>query len=120
MLKLPSTSQSHFDYILSLKRDWFSSKEVALVLGKSDQYVRNAYEAGQLLGHAMNGSARRGEEKRKTYQFHKEGILLFLIQTANYEPQDFMRALEYIISNRTTEQLKALQVLIHKRIQFGI
>ncbi|MDR1432812.1 MAG: hypothetical protein LBI61_00530 [Puniceicoccales bacterium] len=78
---------------------------MAAIIGKTDQYVRNAFDNQKILGHLLNGSAPKGEEKRQTYMISRESILLFLFETANFSPEDFLERLHEILANRSISQL---------------
>ncbi|MDR2603605.1 MAG: hypothetical protein LBC11_03555 [Puniceicoccales bacterium] len=112
-------SYEHFSFLLPTTQQWFSPKEMAAIIGKTDQYVRNAFDNQKILGHLLNGSAPRGEEKRRTYMISRENILLFLFETANFSPEDFIERLGEILKNRSVSQLLKIQNqidnIIHSR-----
>jgi hypothetical protein len=112
-------SYEHFSFLLPTTQRWFSPKEMAAIIGKTDQYVRNAFDNQKILGHLLNGSAPRGEEKRRTYMISRENILLFLFETANFSPEDFIERLGEILKNRSVSQLLKIQSqidnIIHSR-----
>jgi Fe-S oxidoreductase len=91
---------------------WFSPKEVAAVIGKTDQYVRNAFDNQKILGHLLNGNAPIGAERRCTYMISRESILLFLFETANFSPEDFLERLCEVLENRSLSQLLKIQKVI--------
>ncbi len=95
-----------FNFNLPQNKEWFSPKEVAAVIGKSDQYVRDCFDNQKILGHASNGRAKKGEEKRKSYWIHRDAVVLFLLETANYEPQDFTEHIVDLLKKQPTFQLK--------------
>ncbi|MDR3144474.1 MAG: hypothetical protein LBT64_03170 [Puniceicoccales bacterium] len=102
-------SYEHFSFLLPAAKQWFSPKEMAVIIGKTDQYVRDAFDNQKILGHLFNGRAPKGAEKRKTYMIHRENVLLFLFETANFLPDDFMERLCEILGNRTVSQLLRIQ-----------
>jgi hypothetical protein len=102
-------SYEHFSFLLPTSKRWFSPKEMAAIIGKTDQYVRNAFDNQKILGHLLNGSAPKGAEKRKTYMISRENILLFLFETANFSPDDFLDRLVEILLNRSVSQLLKIQ-----------
>ncbi|MDR1413410.1 MAG: hypothetical protein LBI56_00515 [Puniceicoccales bacterium] len=95
----------HFSFLLPASQKWFSPKEMAAIIGKTDQYVRNAFDNQKILGHLLNGSAPKGLEKRRTYMISRESVLLFLFETANFSPDDFLDRLHEILANRSLAQL---------------
>ncbi len=100
-----NTTHEFFESLLSTNQEWFSPKEVAAIIGKSDQYVRDCFENQKILGHVLNGKAIRGQEKRHSYQIHRHGVLLFLLETANYEPSDFAKRLKRLLKFCHHQQL---------------
>lgn len=110
-------NSEHFEFLLPPNKRWFSPKEVAYVIGKSDQYVRDAFDNQKILGHILSGRAPKGAERRKTYQISRENLLLYLMQTANYDFEDFSDYLYEILKNRTLSQLLQIQRTIDKLIK---
>jgi prophage antirepressor-like protein len=111
-----SKDHDHFEFLLPPGKQWFSPKEVASVIGRTDQYVRDAFDNQKILGHHANASARRGREQRRTYQVHREAILLFLLETANYRPDDFLSRIQELLAHRSTPQLSKLHRYLASRI----
>ncbi len=100
-------ANDHFAFLLPEDQEWFSPKEVAAIIGKSDQYVRDAFDNQRILGHASN--ARSSQIRRRTYQIHRDGLLLFLMETANYAPEDFLQRVAGILRHRSRPELEKLQ-----------
>lgn len=100
-------ANDHFAFLLPPSQEWFSPKEVAAIIGKSDQYVRDAFDNQRILGHASN--ARSAQVRRKSYQIHRDGLLLFLLETANYEPADFLQRVAGLLRHRSRPELEKLQ-----------
>ena len=82
--KNEQVNYSFFESFLPDDKPWYSVKEVALILGKSDQYVRNCFDNQRLFAHVLNGNA-----QRKSYQISRRSLVLFLMETANYNAQEF-------------------------------
>lgn len=78
----------HLTSLLIDGKQWYTPKEMAQVIGRTDQYVRDCFDNGRILGHTLSGRG-KGEEKRRSFQIHRDAVLLFLIETANYTPADF-------------------------------
>jgi prophage antirepressor-like protein len=112
----PTNNQEHFEFLLPRGQQWFSAKEVACLIGRTDQYVRDAFDNQKILGHLANAKARRGREKRRTYQIHREAIILFLLETANFRPHDFLTRLQEILTNRSPRQLSQVQQFVTGRL----
>ncbi len=113
---LPEENQHHFSFLVPPNKQWFSPKEVASMIGRTDQFVRDAFDNQKILGHQNNGRARKGRERRRTYQIHREAVLLFLLETANYRPKDFVERLQEILHNRSPQQLSQVQRYLSSRL----
>ncbi|MBC2594218.1 hypothetical protein H5P28_08075 [Ruficoccus amylovorans] len=100
---------AHFERLLPPGQEWFSPKEVAAVIGKTDQFVRDCFLNQKILGHTANGRAGLRHEKRQRYQIHREGVLLYLLRTANYEPEDFLAQVGELLSHCTPEEKRSLR-----------
>lgn len=107
----------HFEFLLPPTKKWFTPKEVACIIGKSDQYVRDAFDNQKIFGHILSGRAPKGSERRKTYQISRENLLMYLMETANYNFEDFTDRFTEILKNRTPSQLLKIQQIIDKIIQ---
>ncbi|MDR1255847.1 MAG: hypothetical protein LBJ94_02915 [Puniceicoccales bacterium] len=105
-------NREFFEFLLPPSQRWFSPKEVASIIGKSSQYVRDAFDNQKILGHTLSGRAPRGKEKRKTYQIPRESVILYLIETANYTSEELLLRFHDILSNCSTAQLLKLQMAI--------
>ena len=82
---------SFFEKLLPDKKEWYTVKEAAAILGRSDQYVRDCFDNQKLLGHVWNAKAKRGQEKRRTYHISRQSLVLFFMETANYHAKDFLQ-----------------------------
>ena len=94
-----------FEYLFPNKQSWFSPKEVGEIIGRSDQFVRNSFHSGKIMGHQGNGLAAKGEEKRVYMLVHKTMLQLYLLETANYTSELFMERLLGVISRCSQFQL---------------
>jgi hypothetical protein len=112
----PEDTAQHFEFLLPPGQQWFSPKEVASLIGRTDQFVRDAFDNQKILGHQNNAKARKGRERRRTYQIHREGVLLFLLETANYRPKDFLERVQEILRNRSPQQLNQLQRYLAQKL----
>ena len=110
----------HFTFLLPPNKQWFSPKEVASMIGRTDQFVRDAFDNQNIFGHQNNARARKGRERRRTYQIHREGVLLFLLETANYRPKDFVERLQEILHNRTPQQLNQVHRYLSTRLGLAL
>jgi hypothetical protein len=49
-------------------KEWFSPKEMADIIGKTDQYIRDAFDNQKIFGHISNARSPRGQEKRNLWK----------------------------------------------------
>lgn len=75
---------------------WYTIKEAASILGRSEQYVRNCFDNQKLLGHLCNAKAKSGQEQRYSYQISRESLVLFFMESANYQAEDFLERLQKV------------------------
>lgn len=111
-----SGASEHFSSLFPEGQEWFSPKEAGYIIGRSDQFVRNSFYSGKIFGHLSNGLAKRGEEKKTYMRVHRDAIVLFLLEYANYTPESFMQKLESVILNRSDYQLFRLEKIIKDRL----
>ncbi len=86
-------SQFHglqFEFMLPPGKIWFGPKEVGSIIGRTDQFVRDAIKNRKILSHVSNARSKPGREIRNTYQIHRHALFLYLSKTANYNPKDFI------------------------------
>ena len=105
-----------FDDFIPPNQQWFSPKEVASITGRSDQFVRNSFYNGKIFGHMSNGLAKKGEEKKSYLRVHRDAILIYLLESANYSPDIFMEGIEKLLRNRSQYQLMRLEKIIRERL----
>ena len=87
---------------------WYTTKEAAAVIGRSDQYVRDCFDSQTLLGHTLNARSRCGEGRR-SYQIPRECLMLYLIETANYRAGDFAERLAELVDALSGEERQQLR-----------
>jgi hypothetical protein len=107
-MKIMNNNRQLFNFIVPNK-EWFSPKEMADIVGKTDQYIRDAFDNQKIFGHTYNARSPRGKEKRKTYQIHRDGVLLYLLETANYSPEDFTERIVDLIRSKPDFVLKRIK-----------
>lgn len=80
-----SSPAQRFAELLPPDKQWYTVREAALILGRSEQYVRDCFLRGKLLGHSANGRSDRIQEQRRRVQIRREGLVLYLAESANYD-----------------------------------
>jgi len=109
-------ASEHFASLFPSGKEWFSPKEAGSIIGRSDQFVRDSFYSGKIFGHLSNGMAPKGEEKKTYLRVHRDAIVLYLIESANYTPESFMENLESVLMKRSDYQLLRLEKIIHDRL----
>lgn len=112
-------SFEEFEYLFPTKQDWFSPKEVGEIIGRSDQFVRNSFHSGKIMGHQCNAFAAKGEEKRMYMLIHKTMLQLYLLETANYTSELFMERLLDVISRCSQYQLFRIEKYVKEALCTG-
>ena len=105
-----NTGEDFLEFIDAEKQDWYSAKEVAAILGRTDQFVRDLLDNQRIMGHTLYA---RGDSRRKSYQIHRSALQLYLLETANYTPSDFTQRLLRIISLLPPQQFRTLKESIN-------
>ncbi len=98
-----------FASYLAPGKEWYSPREVAAIIGRTDQYVRDCFLNQKILGHTANARTPRGQERRQRYQIHRDSVLLYLCETANYTPEDYMDRLAELLERASPEQRRLLR-----------
>ena len=112
-------SVDDFEYFSSLipnGQDWFSPKEAGNIIGRSDQFVRDSFNTGKIMGHTSNGIAKKGEEKKTYLRVHRDALVIYLLNSANYTTESFLQSIESIISRCSDYQLVRLEKIIRDRL----
>lgn len=94
--------------ILPEGKEWYTTKEAAIVLGRSAQYVRDCFDSQKLLGYALNARGTRGKEQRKSLQISRASLIVYLLEAANFRPGDFAERVRELVNRLTPEEKRAL------------
>lgn len=109
----PDTAISLYNDIARNPKIWYRPSEMAELIGRTSQYVRDAFDNQQILGHTSKGG---GTGQRRNYLIHKRSILLYLLETANYTGADLVGRLKQLVKHCTPEQrLKLVEAITPKR-----
>lgn len=98
----------YFSVMVPPGKTWFTPPEVAPLIGRTPQYVRNAINAGVIAGHVTPGNA----GGRQCHSVHRDALLLHLRQTASYEPLDILDQLAGIIRKLPARHRRELDRLL--------
>ena len=69
------------------------------------------------MGHSLSVQTQTGTAARRRHQITREALLLFLLETANYEPKDFLKRLEALLSRLDRKALYVIEAHIHDRLE---
>ncbi len=70
------------------------------------------------MRHVANGSKKRDEEKRQSHLIHRDCVLIYLAQTANYTTDDFNdQSFELIQQRLGHDELDDLEDCIQNKIK---
>lgn len=94
--------------LLPAGKEWFTAKEAAAVIGRSAQYVRDCFDNQKLMGHAFNARGKSGCEQRRSYQIPRASLLLYLLETANYQPGDYAQRVRELAFALSATERRAL------------
>lgn len=89
--------------LLPKHQAWFTIQEIAVLLGKSDTFIRGLIESKCLMAHVIEKGL------RKHYRIPRRNLLLFLVETATYDPSMFLDRLMSVVKGCNLEQRLALQ-----------
>lgn len=102
-LEEKTRAAGHYEALFENEKVWYTSKEAAKLLGMSVQFVRDAFESQELMGQEI--SSRADSAGRRMKLIHRDCLLMYLMQTANYTPLDFVNKIKRLILRRpATEQ----------------
>ncbi|MFA5257600.1 MAG: hypothetical protein WC360_05560 [Opitutales bacterium] len=94
--------------LLPQGKEWFTAKEAADVIGRSAQYVRDCFDNQKLMGHAMNARGPSGSEKRRSYQIPRAALMLYLMETANYQAGDYAQRLCELLEHLNADERRRI------------
>jgi len=97
-----------FSGLLPPGKLWFTPPEVAPLIGRTPQYIRNTINAGALMGHV----AGQDQGTRQNHRIHRHALLLYLRQSACYEPVDFLEQLAEVIATLPPYHRKQLDKIL--------
>jgi hypothetical protein len=89
---LAAVGRGDFDFLLPYQKPFWRTDEVADVIGRSTQYVRQLIEGGRLEAHQDSAYG-----ERKTSLVTRRSVLLYLAETANYDPAYLVIRVEALI-----------------------
>jgi hypothetical protein len=92
-------------------KQWFTAKELAALLDRTDQFVRDLFESRRILGHTL---CARGTTERRVYQAHRRAVELYLLETANFHPDEYVHCLAALVRKLPKKQRDLLRDLLQR------
>ena len=106
---------THYELLFENGKVWYTSKEAAQLLGMSVQFVRDAFQSQELMGHEIS-SVREG---RRTKLIHRDCLQMYLMQTANYTPKDFIDKIKRLLVRRPLTEQQEIKLWLDRTSAMG-
>ncbi len=112
--------RDHLDALLP-RRPLLRADEIASAVGVNQRTIHRLFETYDLSGLAAlpGHSINSGTGKRAHRRYRRDGVILWLADTANYTPQDMRHRLISVMARQTLADLvllqQALGEIINKR-----
>ncbi|HMJ06382.1 MAG TPA: hypothetical protein VK474_09035 [Chthoniobacterales bacterium] len=101
-----ASAQRNFDFLMPYKKALLTTKEVAQVIGREQDFVRELIQEGRLESHADSAFG-----LMKSNRVTRRSVLVYFARTAQYEPAQFIDGFRDLFLTLTPEQLTKLIVL---------
>ena len=101
--KRKAIAQGDFDFLLPLQKNLWRTDEVADAISRDQQYVRALIDDGRLEAHRDSALG-----VRKSSLITRRSILLYLAETANYDPAYLVLRLEAVLKKLNPAALDRL------------
>lgn len=101
-----------FDFLFPKGKDWFSPREVGDIIGCSDQYIRNSVYSGKIMAHIVSKDPENNTDNKSYIRIHKQSVLMYLMETANYTSDSFVEKLHKILSKRSDFELLRIEKIV--------
>jgi len=108
---------AHYETLFESGKIWYSTKEAAAVLGMSAQFVRDAFDSQEIMGQTVYSSREQGARRIK--MIHRDCLNIFLMETANYRPVDFMERMKRLIVRRSPAEIEEMRVWMNRNATVG-
>lgn len=101
--KQKAVANGEFDFLLPLAKSLWRTDEVGDAIGRSTQFVRELIEQGRLEAHQDSAYG-----SRNSNLVTRRSVVLYLAETANYDPAYFIIRLESVIKKLKPSALDRL------------
>lgn len=109
-----------FEYLFPKGKVWFTPREVGEIIGRSDQFVRNGFHSGKIMGHQASGAYCKNGEKKMYMRVHKKMLVMYLLETTNYTSDIFLERLKYLLQCCGNYELFVLEKFIRDLLDGNI
>ena len=116
-VKSPAPSGAHYETLFENGKGWYSTKEASALLGMSVQFVRDAFDSQELMGQEI--TSRGVSSGRRIKLIHRDCLLVYLMQTANYSAADFILRMKKLLLRRPASELEEIRVWLDKTRVMG-
>src|SRR5437763_423877 len=103
--------KSEFGVFLPFEKPLYRTDEVCKAIGREQAYVRALIEAGRLEAHQDSAFG-----IRKSNLVTRRSVLLYLAETANYDPSFFVIRIEALMKNLRPHHLNRLSATANKLV----
>lgn len=119
---MPKTDQAMLDMLLPAG-EWFTPAQLAASLGRSESYIRDQIETGNMGGFRAAGRApREGERKSRgeanaSTSIHRRDALIWLCKSYNQTPDEMEQRICDVIDRLPNAMLWRIRDHINKRVR---
>jgi hypothetical protein len=104
-----AVDRGDFDFLLPYQKPLWRVDEVSAIIHRSTQYVRQLIEDGRFEAHQDSALG-----ERKSSLVTRRSVLLYLAETANYDPGYLVIRIEVLLKRLTAPSLDRLIVTAQK------
>lgn len=112
--RVPASETSLFATLLPPRQQWFTPREAAELLGCSNQYIRECLEDQRILGYMVRKPRGLSRTGRANYRIHRDGLLLYLLESANHTTADYAERLQELLQRCPPDILPRLQSAVSR------
>jgi hypothetical protein len=98
-----AVDRGEFEFLMPYEKPLYRTNEVAETIGRDQAYVRVLVEAKRLEAHRDSAFG-----TRKSNLITRRSLVLYLAETANYQPAHLVLRIEALLKSLTSAQLDRL------------
>lgn len=104
------TDLTAIESLLPPRKEWFTVKDAARLLGWSYEHMRTCVDEGRLPSFISVGP-----NGRRSYRLHREHLRAYLLQNANFKPDDLVLLAAKWLCSWPRAQRAALRKLLDQK-----